>query len=459
MNRLWVRLSILFGVVVLFGAATIAIAAGLLVSERVRDRFLPDQLAAPAGILETLTDYYEIHGSWDGVDTLLSGAQGASHVGIPGGLRFILMDTQDNILFGERWLTDRQEESRHDETRRRSVMQRGRLPIKVNGETVGYLSALPRARGGVEPIPFDMQRWFSRILLTVAAVGTVVGLLFGISASRNVTAPLSRLAAAARTIGSGDLGERVTVSGTDEMQEVARAFNDMADGLEEAERLRRNLVADVAHELRTPLSVIQGNLRAILDDVYPLEKSEISRLYDQTRILNRLVEDLRLVAQAEAGQLPLNLARTNLGQLVQDTVATFEPVAESEGVALTLESVELPEVPIDRTRFSQIMNNLLANALNHTSAGGHVTVFIDQTDREAIVQVSDSGTGIEQEHLPHVFDRFYRTERARDRDSGGTGLGLAIVRALIEAHGGSVDAMSDGLEQGTTFEIRLPLSE
>jgi signal transduction histidine kinase len=243
------------------------------------------------------------------------------------------------------------------------------------------------------------------------------------------------------------------------MVEVAKAFNTMAARLEEAETLRRNLVADVAHELRTPLSVLQGNLRAILDDVYPLEKNEIARLYTQTRLLSRLVNDLHELAQAEAGQLSLNRLPTDLVQLVRETVEVYESIAEDVGVTLTVAIDEpLPTVLADAARLTQVLHNLLANALRHTPAGGTVTVALTHSDNLVRLAVEDSGDGISAAHLPYVFDRFYRTDRARTRDTGGVGLGLAIVRAIAVAHGGQASAASLGSGQGSSFIVVLPVA-
>jgi signal transduction histidine kinase len=236
----------------------------------------------------------------------------------------------------------------------------------------------------------------------------------------------------------------------------------MATDLEQAETLRRNLVADVAHELRTPLSVLQGNLRAILDDVYPLDKSEVARLYDQTRLLGRLVKDLHELAQAEAGQLQLNQQPIDLGKLIGDTVATFTPVAEAEDVILSIQIPDdLPPVRADSARIAQVLHNLLANALRHTPAGETISLragFETGEHSQVWLAVQDTGEGIPSEHLPHVFDRFYRADPARSRSAGGAGLGLAIVRAIVESHGGQVSAASDGkLGRGSTFTVRLPV--
>ncbi len=296
--------------------------------------------------------------------------------------------------------------------------------------------------------------------LTLIVVGSILGIAAGAWMSRRMTAPLDDLAAGAAQVGAGDLTVRVTPKGSDEMIGLAEAFNRMAADLHEAEQLRQHMLADVAHELRTPLTVLQGNLRAILDDVYPLDKAEIAGLYDQTRHLHRLVNDLHELAQAEAGQLPLARQPVNIVALVQDAVAILAPMAEAQDVTLRyLPSSGELVVAGDRARLTQVMQNLLTNALRHTPAQGEIVVTVARRAGQAEIAVQDNGDGIDAQHLPYVFDRFYRTDRARDRDAGGAGLGLAIVRALVEAHGGSVRVASAAPGLGSTFVVAMPALE
>jgi signal transduction histidine kinase len=240
----------------------------------------------------------------------------------------------------------------------------------------------------------------------------------------------------------------------------------MTASLKEAETLRQNMVADVAHELRNTLSVLQGNLWAILNDAYPLEKAEISRLYDETRLLSRLVEDLRELALADAGQLDLNLQPTEVSEVIRHTVDTLALAAEAQEVSL---STQLPDdlVPAqaDPDRVAQLLRNLLVNALRHTPPGGSVTVSATAKTRAVEIAITDTGEGIAAKDLPHVFERFWRADPARARSgadaeerlAGGTGLGLAVAQSLVEAQGGRIWAESVP-GQETIFRFTLPLA-
>lgn len=447
MNRLWVRLSLYFGALTLAGMVLMILLARLLVSERANQFFLPAQLRSSGGVVEGLASYYSDHGNWDGVGEYMRGVRATTPLW-SNRLDLVLADAEGNLVYAQR----------------RGGGPLGRasisVPVEVDGRRVGELQVRTLPAGPQRGPPLQgLSQQVSRWLFFLALAGGVVGVAFSIVASRTLTAPLSRLAAAARTIGARNFSHRVEPTGSSEVIEVAEAFNEMARRLEETETLRRNLVADVAHELRTPLSVLQGNLRALLDDLYPLNKAEITRLYTQTRLLSRLVGDLHELAQAEAGQLSLNRQPSDLAQLMRETVEAYEPVAEEAGVTLQVDlATDLPRLPIDPARLSQVFHNLIANALRHTPSGGVITLRAHATRGEVILAVADNGEGIAREHIAHVFERFYRTDRARARDTGGAGLGLAIVRAIVQAHGGKVAVESEGVGKGSTFIVRLPIN-
>jgi signal transduction histidine kinase len=316
-----------------------------------------------------------------------------------------------------------------------------------------------------ERAPRFFPGWFVLRNLIPQLIGiTIISILVGVLLSRNLSAPLSKLADAARAIGARHLTQRVEIHGSQEIQEVSLAFNEMAADLEQAEVLRQNLLTDVAHELRTPLTVIQGNLQAILDEVYQLDQAEIARLYDQTRQLSRLVDDLRELAQAEARQLPLERTDVDLAALANDVTGMYAPIAEAAGIELRTQISEgLPAIWGDRARLTQCLQNLLNNAIRHTAVtpsgpnpeGGVVTLTLNRDAENLELRVADTGSGIDPAQLPHVFDRFYRADPARARETGGTGLGLAITRAIVEVHGGEIFAESEGEGKGSTFVIRF----
>jgi signal transduction histidine kinase len=302
-----------------------------------------------------------------------------------------------------------------------------------------------RGRSGFDPTPLI-------IALGVVAIGA------GIWMSRTLTTPMRELGDVAQAIGHQDLSRRVNVRGTDEVKALAGRFNDMAQQLEEAESLRRNLLADVAHELRNPLHIVQGNLQAILAGVYQINEEEIARLSDQAQQLSALVDDLHELTQAEAHQLPLHKQTTDIAQLVKDAASTYQPAARTAGITLKVELLgTIPSVEADGDRIRQVMSNLLSNSLRHTPEGGEVFVTVQGQENMLAVSVRDTGAGIDPDHIDHVFDRFYRTDSARSRIDGGTGLGLAIARAIAEEHNGRIEVVSPGLDQGATFILYLPV--
>ncbi len=293
-------------------------------------------------------------------------------------------------------------------------------------------------------------------LTAYVVVSAVAALLAGAWVGRTLTRPLQQLEQAANAIKAGELNQQVPVHGSQEMVAMATAFNEMAAQLSQAETLRKNLLADVAHELRHPIHILQGNLQAILDDVYPLSKEEIARLSDQTHHLTRLVQDLHDLAQAEAHQLPLQRQPMELADVVKEAVDTYKPLAHGRDIDLHVELLgAIPAIQGDPARLRQVMLNLLDNALRHTPDGGRVVVTVQQEDGALAVRVQDNGRGLSAEQLPYVFDRFYKADRGRDQS--GAGLGLAIAKAVVEAHGGRITAASAGPGQGSTFSFLLPI--
>jgi len=352
----------------------------------------------------------------------------------------------------------------------RREWRRNRAPLffRLAG-AFGFMALL--ILGGMGTIAFVLTRLFGGAAQTAAlvwmggcALSLALPLLAGalaLQVYRGVATPLSDVMSAADAVSEGDLSARVPTStrGPGEFRRLARSFNRMVEELERADQQRRNLTADVAHELRTPLHIIQGNLEGILDQVYEPTPDHINATLDETRALARLVDDLRTLSLAEAGQLPLVRELVDVLELLTDVQTSFSGQAEAAGVDLHVETdqnVSAANVFADVGRLDQVLSNLVANALRHTAAGGTITLEA-KTSQEAVrITVSDTGEGIPAEDLPFIFDRFWRGDRSRSRLAGaGSGLGLAIVRQLVQAHGGRIRAESE-LDQGTTITIELP---
>lgn len=271
---------------------------------------------------------------------------------------------------------------------------------------------------------------------------------------RSMSAPFSDLVNAAERVTGKDFTARVDEKGPREVRSLARAFNSMAASLETRDRERRKLFSDVSHELRTPLTVIQGNVEGMLDGLYPRDETHLNAILEQSRVLSRLVDDLRTLAQAESGSLALRKEPTDLVVLVSDVAAGFQSQAQEAGVEIKVAPVsEMPLIDLDPVRLREVLANLIANALRYSPSGGEVMIELGRTNQKKesaqIVTVSDRGKGIPAEDLPHVFDRFYKT-----RDSSGLGLGLSIARNLVEAHGGSI-TVANRPGGGAVFQISL----
>lgn len=292
-----------------------------------------------------------------------------------------------------------------------------------------------------------------RLVPAAAVLGLV--LLFALVAvgrsARRMAGPVGDVMEVADRVAHGDYTARVEERGTPEMRRLARSFNAMTERLRESEDQRRNLLADVAHELRTPLTVIQGNAEAMLDGLYQPDPAHLEPLLEETKVMSRLLDDLQTLSKAEAGALALHRLRVDPAQLVRDAADAFRPQAEAAGVALELRVAPgLPEIDLDPVRIGEVLANLISNAFRHTRAPGSVALIAERAPDGVSLAVSDTGEGIPEHELPHVFDRF-----AKAANSEGSGLGLAIAKALVEAHNGRISAESE-IGRGTTVRLVLP---
>jgi len=292
-----------------------------------------------------------------------------------------------------------------------------------------------------------------------AVVSGSLAVVIGGLLAGSILRPIRDLTSAARAIASGDLSRRVTKRSSDELGELSLSFNQMASSLERAEQLRREMTADVAHELRTPLAVMRARLEGIADGVYPASQESLLSVLDQTLVLNRLVDDLATLALTDSRQLRLDRTPTDLRALAARVIEGHAAQAASQAVSLQLESTSQGViVDADPIRVEQLLGNLLANAVRHARPSGEVIVRLSELDAGwAEIRVIDDGEGIPEEALPFVFERFYRAGRSRSRSEGGTGLGLAIARNLVELHGGRIEA-ANRPQGGAELIVRLPRS-
>lgn len=334
----------------------------------------------------------------------------------------------------------------------RDIVDRYGIPVVANGVRVG--TVVPLEIAALTPLEEDFLRSIQWAALVAGAAALFASALLAVLLVAQLSRPLGRLIEATARIAKGDLAHRVVLRTRDEIGRLGQAFNEMAEALENSERARQNLLADVAHELRTPLAVVRGNLEGMLDGVFPLTPEGLAPVYDQTLQLGRLVEDLRTLTLAEAGHLELVREPVDIGELARGVAEGLRPTATEDGVAIEVHAEPGLQANGDPRRIRQVLANLLDNALRYSPRGGTITVTVARVGYEAHVSVRDQGPGVSPEDLPHVFERFYQGDKSRSGE--GTGLGLAIARELVHAGGGRIWVEND---RGAVFTFSLPLLE
>ncbi|MBC8255269.1 MAG: HAMP domain-containing protein [Ardenticatenia bacterium] len=469
----------------LIGAFAVVIVVSAVITYVVAALTLPSQFdlyVSRRGQLEAASwapvfaGYYAQNDGWDGVETLAKGLPSArvssESLGrgrgggtgrgqtMAGGVgdRLVLADADGRVVLDSYARTT-------GRTLEADDLAQG-APVMTDGELVGTLLIAAPESGAFAALTDDFLSALNRGALLAATVAGLVAILLAVVLVRQMIAPLRNLQAAAIAIASGDLSQRVEVTSGDELGSVGKTFNQMAETLERGERLRRNMMADVAHELRTPLTVIQGQVEALLDGVFPLTPDQLTPIHDQTILLARLVADLRDLALAEAGKLTLDCRPTEVGDLAGRVAAAVDPIAVEKGIDLTVTvPADLPAVSADGERLKQVLHNMLSNALRHTPPGGQITISVELASAlspvapsppDLRVTVADTGSGISEEEIPYIFDRFYRADRSRSQVGGGSGLGLSISRGIVEAHGGRIWAQSQP-SRGTQITFTLPV--
>ncbi len=444
--RLWFRLLMAFTVIIVVTVGTIylfvsqRIAVEMEYYEQISAQYRSDQIQS-----RLYLHYWRQGRSWEGVQSVVEDTSHVSgtHIILTGVNGTVIADSQGTLL-GTNY-TDSSDS-----------------PIELYWVTefLGkvYISPDPAAELYVAPFR-GLSASVNRFLLLGGSLAIVIALLLTLVLSRRISSPIGVLAKAARRLGRGDLSQRVQFQGKGEVKVLAQAFNSMAADLEHAGQLRRNLVADVAHELRTPLSNIQGYLEAIRDRVMKPNAATIRSLNEETALLSRLVDELQELSLAEAGELKLVYQAEDIAKSVKQAVTSWQPQVAAKEILLSLDLPDnLPLVNIDRQRVNQVLHNLLENAVAHTHKGGTINVAAMTQGDWVEVCVSDTGEGIPAEDLPNIFERFYRVDRSRARATGGSGLGLTIAKRLVEAHGGKIAVQSE-LGKGSRFSFTLPIAE
>ena len=448
MRSLYLKFILAFLAVGLTGTALLAIFAGLSTADRFRN-FLFDQNRE--GFVAQLTRYYERTGSWDDVDEAFpfTGPRGPmSPKGAQGGGPFTLVDDSGHVVV---------EGPGHNHGMQvsESVLNRS-VPIEVEGQVVGRLIV---GRGAFEQTIVE-QDFVNRSFQTIAfaAVGAaLVALLLGIFLARTLSKPLRELTLATRAVAEGDLEQSVPVRSKDELGQLAESFNQMNANLARSRDLRRQMTADIAHELRTPLSVILGHTEAIRDGVMSPSQESFEIIHDEILRLSSMIEDLRLLSLVEAGELPFEPRAYAPLELLDEIKAAFAPKAKQKSIDIKVEITAPPnDINLDPDRMTQVLGNLMENALRYTPEGGQIILSAENSSDDVVeMRIKDTGQGVELEELEHIFDRFYKGDKSRSREEGSSGLGLAIAKSIVEGHGGTIHAESEP-GQGMTFIIRLP---
>jgi two-component system sensor histidine kinase BaeS len=450
MRTLSLKITLYFLVVSL---AAIALAAVLLwsVTAISFNRFVLDQRQAE--FVVAVTQHYEQTGSWEGIASDLQqwgllpppGAQGTNNE--PSRQPFALTDRNGVVIIGGGPFT-------RGEILPSAKVQNG-IAIHVQGYTVGVVITT-----GQNPEPTAIEQLYqSRVkaaLLISAFGGAVLAIVLGVIFPRSLTRPIHELTDAARAMESGRIGQKVSVRTSDELGQLAQAFNQMSSAIADAHASRRQMTADIAHELRNPLTVIAGYLESMSDGVLKPDKRRIETLFNEVKHLQAIVEDLRTLSMADGGGLALNYEMVDIKQFLSTIDHVFEPIIKQDGITMIVKVGEgVQGVDMDPGRMQQVLENLLTNSIKNTHRGGRIVLSAHTAGKELILSVQDNGNGIAPQDLPHLFERFYKGDESR-HDSG-SGLGLAIAKTFVELHAGRLQAVNNPGGRGCTFTIILPL--
>ena len=433
--------------------SVLIIAATAIFSTRAEFiRFLTDQ--TQSDIVTRLVEYHRAYGSWERVETLFAYGNNGQDPGMgPDPHRhrppFALANEMGRVIIPSG--PYHRGETLSEEALEQSV------PIKENGGVIGFFIPM-RAPFEGQPREIEFIQRINRLLLYGALIGAVIALVLGVFLSRSLTRPIRELTRATHAVSEGDLSQQVPVRSNDELGELAQAFNKMSSELSRSINARKQMTADIAHELRTPLSLILGHAEAVHDGVLPPSRDNFEIIREEATRLEHLVNDLRILSLADAGELSISPQTVAPARLLQDVASAYQYQAQQKSITLEVDiPFSLADIEVDPGRMTQVLTNILDNALRHTPEGGKIVLSARESQDQIKLAVQDSGPGLTQADLERIFDRFYRTDTSRQRDGaslGGSGLGLAIARSIVQAHGGYISAES---EEGKGLKLILTL--
>ena len=412
-------------------------------------RFVSDQYEVD--LVASLSEHYQTSGSWDEAETVFAPADGnPQDEHGPHTPPFILTDPQGIILVANGGFNA-------GDTVSAEELATG-APIEVDGQTVGILVPMPMPFEG-NPREEEFIQRTSQTLLFGAGGAALIALLLGIFLSRTISRPIRELTRATHAIAQGDLQQQVDIRSRDELGELAQAFNKMSAELSRSINARKQMTADIAHELRTPLSLILGHAEAVHDGVLQPTHENFEIIREEAIRLEHLVDDLRTLSLADAGELPLQPQTISPARLLEEVANLYRFQTQTKDLALDLDIPSpLPDLEADPGRLTQVLTNILDNAVRHTPVNGHITLAASRTSDGVALSVRDSGPGLPPADLERIFDRFYRADASRVRNEGGSGLGLAIAKSIVQAHGGQIRAESEQ-GKGLTVIITLPVKQ